>query len=83
MTEIIERELTPEEIAEREVYEAGAYQREYDAVTEQRRYAYQMESDPIYFQAQRGETYTLEDWKAKIAEIDARLPYPAKPKASK
>ena len=54
-----------------------------DAVTEQRRSAYQLESDPIFFQYQRGETYTLEDWKAKIAEIDARYPYPTAPKASK
>lgn len=78
MTEIIERKLTPEEIAERKAWEAGAYQREYDAVTELRRQAYQVESDPIFFQAQRGETYTLEDWKAKIAEIDERYPYPVK-----
>lgn len=81
MTEIIERPMTPEEKKEREEWEAGAYQREYDAVTVSRRNAYQLESDPIYFQAQRGETYTLDDWKAKVAEIDARYPYPPAPKA--
>lgn len=80
MTEIIYRELTPEEIAEREANEAGSYDRAVSAVNEQRRNAYQLESDPIYFQAQRGDTYTLEDWKAKIVEIDERFPYPAKPK---
>lgn len=83
MTEIIEKELTPEEEAERAEYEAGQHQRDIDAVTEQRRAAYQLESDPIYFQAQRGETYTLDDWKAKVAEINERYPYPVAPKASK
>lgn len=81
MTEIIERPMTPEEIEERAIWEAGQHQRDIDAVTELRRFAYQQESDPIYFQAQRGDTYTLEDWKAKIAEIDARYPYPTAPKA--
>lgn len=78
--EIIERDMTPEEIAEAAEYEAGAHQRAVDAVTDARRQAYQLESDPIYFQAQRGETYTLEDWKAKVSEIDERFPYPVKSK---
>lgn len=81
MTEIIYRELTPEEIEERAIWEAGQHDRDVQAVNEARRSAYQLESDPIYFQAQRGDTYTLDDWKAKVAEIDARLPYPEKPKA--
>lgn len=80
MTEIIERPMTPEEKAERAEYEAGAYDRAVAEVNNQRRIAYQAESDPIYFQAQRGDTYTLEDWKAKIAEIDERYPYPVKAK---
>lgn len=79
MTEIIERKLTPEEIAERAEWAAEAPQRELETVNDQRRSAYQLESDPIYFQAQRGDTYTLEDWKAKVAEIDARFPYPEAP----
>lgn len=83
MTEIIIVELTPEQIEERAIWEAGQHQRDIDAVTEARRTAYQLESDPIYFQAQRGDTYTLEDWKAKVAEIDERYPYPAAPKAAK
>lgn len=83
MTEIIERPLTPEEIAERAEWEAGQHQRDIDAVNAARLQAYQTESDPIYFQAQRGDSYTLDDWKAKIAEIDARFPYPVAPKASK
>lgn len=80
MSEIIYRDLTPEEIEERAIWEAGQHERDIAFVNEQRRGAYQMESDPIYFQAQRGDTYTLEDWKAKIAEIDARYPYPEAPK---
>lgn len=79
MTEIIERQMTPEEIEERAIWEAGQHQRDIDAVNVQRRNAYQLESDPIYFQAQRNDTYTLDDWKAKVAEIDARYPYPETP----
>lgn len=40
-----------------------------------RRTAYQIEADPIFFMAQRGEA-TIQDWQAKIAEIKARFPYP-------
>ena len=83
MTEIIKRELTPEEIAERAAWEAGAHERVIEEINANRFIAYQKESDPIYFQAQRGDSYTLEDWKAKVAEIDARYPYPTAPKASK
>jgi len=81
MTEIIQRELTPEEIAERAEWEAGQHQRDIDTVNETRRQAYQAESDPIFFQWQRGQSYTEQDWKDKVAEIDARYPYPAAPKA--
>jgi len=83
MTEIIERPMNAEEIAERAVWEAGQHQRDIDDVTEARRLAYQNESDPIFFQYQRGENYTEQDWKDKVAEINARLPYPVAPKASK
>lgn len=41
-----------------------------------RRDAYQIEADPLFFMAQRGEA-TIEEWQAKIAEIKARFPYPA------
>lgn len=77
MTEIINAELTPEEIAEREAWEAGAYDREYAAVERARQSAYQQEADPIFFQSQRGKK-TEKEWLDKIAEIDARLPYPVK-----
>lgn len=55
------------------------YKKAYDEVSTQRHEAYISESDPIYFQAQRGGDYTLEDWKAKVQEIDERYPYPLKP----
>ena len=77
---VIDIPLTPEQIAERAEWEAGAHERAIEEVNAQRRGAYQLESDPIYFQAQRGDTYTIEDWKAKVAEIDERYPYPAAPK---
>lgn len=83
MTQIIDRPMTPEEEIERAEYEAGQHERAIESVNVQRRSAYQLESDPIYFQAQRGDTYTLEDWKAKVSEIDERYPYPTAPKVSK
>lgn len=36
-----------------------------------RRLMYQNEADPLFFKAQRGEA-TLDEWKAKVAEIKAR-----------
>lgn len=40
-----------------------------------RRAAYIVESDPLFFMAQRGES-TTEEWAAKVNEIKARFPYP-------
>jgi hypothetical protein len=61
--------------------EKQSEQVEYDtqvkAVNAQRLSAYQQESDPIFFEFQRGEN-TEEAWKAKIAEIQARYPFPVK-----
>ena len=37
--------------------------------------AFQQESDPLYFKAQRGEA-TLEEWQDKVDEIRNRYPYP-------
>jgi len=82
MTEIIEREQTPEELAERALWEAGEYDRNLLDAQESRRNAYQLESDPIFFQVQRGEGgYTQQDWLNKIDEINKRYPYPKQPKA--
>ena len=38
--------------------------------------AYTLESDPLFFKAQRGEA-TIEEWKSKIDEIRTLYPYPA------
>lgn len=37
--------------------------------------AYRNEADPLFFQAQRGKA-TQQEWLDKIAEIEARFPYP-------
>ena len=48
-----------------------------EEVSALRRLAYQLESDPIFFQVERGEgSYTKQDWINKVAEIDERYPYP-------
>jgi len=78
MTEIIERPMTPEEKAERAAWEASENERLTALANDARRSAYQLESDPIFFQWQRGDSYTEQDWKDKVAEIDARFPYPVK-----
>ena len=41
--------------------------------TENRRSAYIVEADPLFFKAQRGEA-TMQEWQAKVAEIKARYP---------
>lgn len=38
--------------------------------------AYRDEADPLFFMSQRGEA-TVDEWKAKIAEIKSRIPDPA------
>ena len=42
---------------------------------EARAAAYATESDPLFFQAQRGEA-TMDEWLALVAEIRTRYPYP-------
>ena len=78
MTEIIIVELTEEQLAERKAWEEKAFDREIEAVKQQRQSAYQAEADPIFFQAQREAGYRMDDWHAKIAEIEERYPYPTK-----
>jgi len=56
----------------------GAYLREVADVQAQRRNAYTIEADPIFFKAQRGEATTAE-WEAKVVEIKARYPEPTAP----
>lgn len=70
--------LTPEQIAEREAFDAGAYDRAVAAVDVDRKYAYQQESDPLFFGYQRGEN-TEQAWLDKVQEIKDRYPYPEQP----
>ena len=77
MTEFIETPLTPEQIAEREAWEAGAYDREYDAVTEIRQQQYAKLSDPIFMQYQRGEA-TEQEWLDAVQAVKDANPYPVK-----
>lgn len=77
MTEIIETPLTPEQIAEREAWEAGAYQREYDAVTVARQNAYQSTSDPIMAQWLRKEA-AEQEWLDAVEAVKLANPYPVK-----
>jgi hypothetical protein len=76
MTEIIEVHLTPEQIADREAWAANTYQREYDAVTVARQFAYQKIADPIFMQYQRGEA-TEKEWLDAIQAVKDANPYPA------
>lgn len=78
--EIIERDMTPEE----EAWEAGAYDREYEAVSLARHAAYTAPngSDAVFMKYQRDEA-TKEEWLAAKAAIDEANPYPPAPKAKK
>lgn len=73
--------FTDEQLAEIETYNApeAVYEREYKEVQRQRQQAYRDEADPLFFYAERGKGQK-QAWLDKVAEIDARLPYPEKPK---
>jgi dihydroorotase len=77
MTEFIKVNLTPEQIAEREAWEAGAYERAYKEVKIQRQSAYEQESDPLMAKYLRDEL-SKEEWQSKVQEIKERFPYPEK-----
>ncbi len=72
--------LTPEQESEREAYEAGAYQREYDTVTAMRQAGYQSTSDPIFMQYQRGEA-TEQQWLDAVQAVKEANPYPVQEQA--
>lgn len=76
--------LTPEQIEESAIFEAGQYQRDIDAVTVARHAAYTAPggSDAIFMKYQRDEA-TKEEWLAAKAAIDEANPYPVAPKAKK
>ncbi len=81
--EITEVELSPEDVAMREAYEAGEYEREVKRIEILRHAAYsdrETGSDILLIKAQLGEDdVTLEDVKARKAEIRAQYPMPEKP----
>ena len=70
-------DLTADEIAEREAWNHpdAVRERAQAAVDAQRHAAYTAESDPLFFQWQRG-AGTEQAWLGKIAEIQARYPDP-------
>lgn len=73
-----------ERLAEIAEWEAGAYQREYDAVKLARHNAYTAPdgSDAVFMKYQRDEA-TKEEWLAAKAAIDEANPYPVAPKTKK
>ena len=79
MTEIIQTPLTPEQIAEREAWEAGAYDRAVEEVKQARHSAYTAAggSDAIYLKYQRGEA-TEKEWLDAVQAINDAHPYPVK-----
>ena len=79
MTEIIYRELTAEEVAEREAWDAGAHDRATEDVRRSRQNAYQQTADPLFFKFQAGES-TKEEWLDARQQVVDDNPYPAKSK---
>ena len=75
MTEIIIREMTEEEIAEREAWAAEEPARQRKAVEDARRSQYQLVSDPLFFGWQRGDN-TEAEWLTAVDKIKADYPYP-------
>lgn len=89
MTEIIERDLTPEEIAEREAYHApeAVYEREYKEVQRQRQAAYSAPGGADEMRAYIDEDearggkprFTKAQWLAEKDRVRELHPYPQKP----
>ena len=79
MTQIIYRELTADEIAEREAWDAGVHNRATEDVRKARQTAYQQTTDPLFFKFQAGEA-TEQEWLAARQEVVDANPDPAQPK---
>lgn len=72
----IARCVTQEEARRlRETAQPTALQKSVEEIEALRQEAYRKEADPLFFKAQRGKA-TMEEWKAKIAEIKKRYPSP-------
>lgn len=78
MSKVIIEPLTKEQLEERKVWAEEQFQRNYDAVTEIRRYEYNIKSDPIFFQYQRGEK-TEQEWLDAVKAVNEANPYPEQP----
>lgn len=74
-TIIVEREMTPEEIAEREAWAAEEPVRQRAFVEDARRQAYQRDADPLFFGFQRGDN-PEQEWLDAVAKVKADNPYP-------
>jgi hypothetical protein len=75
MVEIIQVEITPEQQAEFDAYNAEEPARQRKAVEDQRRAAYQTESDPLFFGWQRGDN-TEQEWLDAVEAVKQAHPYP-------
>jgi hypothetical protein len=69
--EIIERQPNQDELDEIEKQKLILLEELPKQIEMQRKVAYQNESDPLFFKAQRGEI-SLSDWLAKVEEIKQR-----------
>lgn len=79
MTEFIKVSETPEQVAERKAWEAGAYDRAVEEVKQARHSAYTAAggSDAIYLKYQRGKA-TEQEWLDAVQAINDANPYPVK-----
>ena len=68
-------DLTPEEIAEREIWDAELPEKNRSLVENARRAAYQQIADPLFFKYQAGEV-SKEEWLAARALVVEQNPYP-------
>ena len=77
MTVVIVREENADEKAEREVWAAGAFEREVQAVKQARHQAYSAPdgSDAVFLKWQRGEA-TKQEWLDAVQAINDAHPYP-------
>jgi hypothetical protein len=74
-TIIIERPMTDQEKAERAQWKKEEPAREKARAEEARRQGYEMISDPVYFQWQRGEK-TEQDYLDAVAQVKKDYPVP-------
>ena len=54
------------------------YEVQCKVVEEARKYAYEQQSDPVFFQWQRGDA-TEAEWREAVAKVKAENPYPPAP----